>query len=234
MNYAAEPKAQSFTAKMISAIPVQAQLNILGLAILLLGGWIAYDLITSGDRYTLIPLAFLGYVLFRVAFELTLNRKNVPTIAISIAGGNRIRDTLARHAAELNKPDHLIVDLGSGRGELTRRIARAIPKAQVLGIEIARLPYLQSLLVKHLLRLKNAVYLNCDFWTYDCTNVDAIVFYLTPRLAQKVGEKLRRELKDGSMVISHIFPLQGDWTPVETIEFRTPFKETTYVYRKGK
>jgi SAM-dependent methyltransferase len=135
-------------------------------------------------------------------------------------------------AAEGKKP-FKILDLGSGRGELTRHIAKKIPAAEVLGIELARFPCWQSHVVQRLFGPSNLSYRCLDFWRMDCSEIDAIVFFLTPNFAQRVGEKLAAELKPGSIVISHTFPLLGRWTPAEVIEFRTPFKETLYVYLKS-
>jgi SAM-dependent methyltransferase len=167
-----------------------------------------------------------------VVYELTLNRKNVPTLATSYVGRGKIAEILKQEAAKRGGKPYTIIDLGSGRGELTRRIACAIPEAQVIGIEMARIPYLQSAFVQRWLGPKNLSYQCLDFWPYDCADVDAVVFYLSGTFARRVGEKLYKEMKPGSVVISHTFPLIGEWTLVEEVHFRSPFKEQIFVYRK--
>lgn len=210
----------------------QGQLNAVGILLLVLLALIAWDILLSHRPYAAIPLGCLVYVAFNIIFELTFNRANVPTLATGFAGRGRIAALLKHEAARRKNQGYTIIDMGSGRGELTRRIAAAIPEARVIGVEKARLAYKQAVIVQRLLRLKNVSYQCSDFWSCDCSGADAVVFYLMPTLMPKMGEKLYRELKPGSMIISHVFPLLGVWTPIETIHIRTPFKETIYVYRK--
>jgi Putative methyltransferase len=210
----------------------QTQLNIIGcLLLVLLAACTCYELATFTWANS-IPLALMAYVAFRIIFELTINRANVPTLATSFIGRGKMAAVLKAEADKNPDAPYTIIDLGSGRGELTRRIAKAIPKATVLGIEMARIPFWQSVWVQRLLGPKNLSYQCIDFWPYDCSKIDAVVFYLSMPVAQRVGAKLFRELKSGSTVISHTFPLLEAWTLVETISFLTPFKEVIYVYRK--
>jgi SAM-dependent methyltransferase len=210
----------------------KGQLNLIGIGLLVLLALSAWDVTHPLSIYSLLPLILIGYAAFRIIFELTYNRANVPTLATSYAGRGKIAQII-KDAAEA-RPDKAfnVIDLGSGRGELAQRIARAIPKGQVLGIELNRIPYLQACFMQRLLRVRNLAFKQIDFWGYDCSNADGVVMFLNQRLATKAGEKLHKELKPGSIIISHTFPLLGTWTPTDTVEFRTPFKEVIYVYRK--
>jgi len=206
------------------------QLDIRGVFLLAFLGCIAWPLIHPLTYSSMLPLLLMGYAWCRIAFELTLNRANVPTIATGFIGRRKVAALLCREAKE--KQDYTIIDLGSGRGELTRFIAKSISHANVIGIEIARFPHLQSKLIQRYLGPANLSYECLDFWAFDCSKIDAVVFYLSASFAPCIGEKLYRELKPGSMVISHTFPLRGAWVPSEIIHYRTPFKELIYVYRK--
>lgn len=177
--------------------------------------------------------ALLGYVVFRVVFELTVNRTIVPTLAMGFISRRKIGAVLRREYAKKNEKDAFsIIDLGSGRGELARNLAKKIPSATVKGVELARIPYFQAALAQRILGPKNLSYERGDFWRFDCSKADAIILYLAPLTVQRMGEKLRRELRPGSLVVSHTFPLLGTWTPIEVLNFRSPFKETVYVYRR--
>jgi hypothetical protein len=211
----------------------QMQLNAVGVFLLALLGVCAWTVTHPLTWFSALPLLFIGYAAFRVVFELTYNRANVPTLATGFVGRRKIAAVLQREAARREKNPYNVIDLGSGRGELARKIAKTIPSAQVLGIEMARIPFMQSVFIQRWLGPKNLSYQCCDFWPFDCSTIDAVVFYLTPTIAQRVGEKLHQELKQGSIVISHTFPLLGKWAPVEVLQFRSPFKETVYIYRKG-
>ena len=213
------------------------QLNIIGIVLLIVLGVSAWHLVRPLTWASVLPLVLIGYAAFRIVFELTINRKNVPTLATGFAGRGKMTEILKQEAAlhrvkGTGRP-YRIIDLGSGRGELTRHIARAIPEAQVIGIEQARIPFWQSALAQRWFGPANLSYQRLDFFPYDCSDVDAVVFYLSGNFAQRVGEKLHQELKQGSLVISHTFALLGAWTtPAEVLQFRSPFKETIYVYRK--
>ena len=208
------------------------QLNIIGFILCVILGFSLWKMLHPFTWLSIIPLLFVAYGLFRVIFELTWNRNNVPTLATSHAGRAKMTELLKIAAAP--RAGYSIIDLGSGRGELTRHIAKAIPTARVIGIEMARIPFLQSRFVQRWLGPSNLSYECLDFWPYDCSQIDAVVFYLSGTFARKVGEKLHRELKPGSLVISHTFALEGAWgEPAEILHFRTPFKEVIYVYRKS-
>lgn len=177
-------------------------------------------------------LLCLGYFVFRLIFELTLNRATVPTLATCFVARQKIAKFLQHEAAGCNQENYIIVDLGSGRGELTRTIAKRIPKAKVIGIEMARFPYRQASLIQRWFGPSNLSYERRDFWLFDCSMIDAVVLYLGPITVQRMGDKLQRELKQGSLVISHTYPLLGEWSPTDVLTFYSPFKETFYVYRK--
>lgn len=175
-------------------------------------------------------LICLGYIAYRIIYELTLNRLIIPTMATCFVGRQKTAKILQDNAAlSLNKT-YNIVDLGSGRGELARCIAKKIPTATVTGVEMARFPFIESCLIQRLLGPKNLSYERCDFWDFDCSTTNAVVLYLGPITAQKIGEKLHRELPEESIVISHTYPLLGNWTPTEILSYHAPFKETIFVY----
>jgi len=177
-------------------------------------------------------LASYGYVVFRLLFELTFNRAHIPTLATCLVARRKIASIL-RHEAELrSRETYNVVDLGAGRGELARCIAKQVPCSKVIGIELARFPFMQAAFVQRWFGPKNLSYERRDFWHYDCSQVDAVVLFLTPMNAQRMGEKLQREMKAGGMVVSHTYPLLGLWCPEDVLNFRSPFKETVYVYRK--
>ena len=173
-----------------------------------------------------------GYIFFRFIFELTVNRLNVPTITTCFVARQKMAKILEHEAAQCHKETYNVVDLGSGRGELARCIAKKIPKASVIGIEMAAAPYMLSTLIQRLFGPKNVIFKRLDFWHFDCSDIDAVVLYLGPITTQQMGEKLHQELKRGSTVISNTYPLLGKWKALDTQNFHAPFKETFYVYKR--
>jgi hypothetical protein len=209
------------------------QLNLIGLALLLILAVSARWLMSQPDSVaTVVPLIMIVYAALKIIYELTFNRANVPTLATTRAARRRIADIIAADAKQRDAQKYIVVDLGAGRGELARRIARSSAAIQVYAIEKAWLPHAQSKLIGRLFGPPNVVYRDVDFWPFDCGAAQAVVLYLNPGMARKAGEKLAREMVKDGLIVSYNFPLLGAWQPAETIEFKAPFKETIYIYRK--
>jgi hypothetical protein len=58
-----------------------------------------------------------------------------------------------------------------------------------------------------------------DFFDVDLSNADVVTLYLLPSVNSLMRPKLERELRYGTRVVSHDFPIEG-WFPmrVETVE----------------
>jgi hypothetical protein len=101
----------------------------------------------------------------------------------------------------------------------------------VTGIELSCLPWLRSVLRQKLLGPKNLDYKRADFWPYDCAHADAVVVFLRGNVIERLGDKLRRELKPGALIIDNAVLFHGDWQPVETHTVGM-LKSKVYVYRQ--
>ena|ERR1700722_11906455 len=157
-------------------------------------------------------------------------KTGVPTVTSFPSARRKIADILQK---EFSARDNVtIIDLGSGNGQLSRRIARALPHAHVIGIELSMIPWLRSVLWQRMLGPANLTYKRIDFWPYDCSGADAVVTYLTENIIERVSQKLHRELKPGATVIANDVALHDGWVPVEIIE--TGFLGLKiYVYRQA-
>ena len=61
-----------------------------------------------------------------------------------------------------------------------------------------------------------------------------IVCYLFPKGMEKLSKKLEKELKPGTLVISHTFALPG-WKPFKTLDVDDLYYTKIYFYqKKGK
>lgn len=124
-----------------------------------------------------------------------------------------------------------IYDLGAGGGDLSRAIATAMPEAKVSGLEISAGAVRRARgRGKH---LPNLDYVQGDFMKADLSGADAVVMFLIDTMMPPLREKLRKELKPGTVVISNKFPLGGDWTAAEEIAVRTWYinQKMLYLYR---
>ncbi len=99
---------------------------------------------------------------------------------------------------------------------------------------MSRLAYDWSLLFRRLSGLWNLEYIKTDFYSHDLSGADAVVMYLTAYDMGRMGEKLNKELKTGTLVTSNRFALTG-WTPVRSVDVKTlyPHQKTFHVYRKA-
>jgi SAM-dependent methyltransferase len=103
-------------------------------------------------------------------------------------------------------------DLGCGDGRVLIRMADT--GANATGYEVSLLPYLFARL--RLRGKKNARAVYGDFWSKDLSHADLVFFFLTPRIAGKMAEKLKRELRPGARAIAYVWPLPG-WEPRKVV-----------------
>ena len=207
-------------------------LSLIGLLFAWLGVHTGLKLLRQPTFDDAILFGVCVFISLRIGYELTLHRASAPVIASSYPARRRMARILKQDADARKVTPYTVVDLGSGCGELVRFIARAIPQANVVGIENAFWPYALAKTVARLLRIGNADFRRMDLFDYDCSHADAVVIYLNYTVTPEVGEKLRKEMKPGALIISNEFELRGGWQAVETITFHTPFKGTLFVYRQ--
>jgi len=102
------------------------------------------------------------------------------------------------------KPGERLIDLGSGDGRIV--IAAAKTGARAEGWEIN--PYLWALSLWNIwwagVGDKARIHLG-DYWSTDLGDVDVVTLYLLPSKMSQMESKLRREIKEGSRVVSNAF-----------------------------
>lgn len=125
-----------------------------------------------------------------------------------------------------------IVEAGSGWGSLAVPMARRFPEAAVIGYELSPVPYFCSQL-RRLGRYPNLRLYRADFRAVPLADADLVVCYLFPGAMRALDEKLRRELRPGTRVISNTFALPG-WTPIRTHRLPDIYATPIYVYEHVK
>lgn len=120
--------------------------------------------------------------------------------------------------AKVGKND-VVYDLGCGDGRIVIAAAKQYG-ARGVGIDIdpARIKESNANAVAEGVtdRVK---FMQADLFA-DTTNLSeatVVTLYLLPSLNAKLLPKLRRELKPGTRIVSHSFPM-GDWEPQQTLE----------------
>jgi SAM-dependent methyltransferase len=129
--------------------------------------------------------------------------------------------------AEVKKGD-VFYDLGSGDGRLV--IAAALHGAQAYGVEIGWTKVIYSRIWIFILRLRKQVkILHKNFFDVSLKDADVVSLYLLQETNQKLKEKLKKELKPGTRVISTAFTFEG-WKP-EKINSRGTIYGPIFLYR---
>lgn len=107
------------------------------------------------------------------------------------------------------QPDELVYDLGCGDGRIIISAARHYG-ARAVGIELDPLRWLWCRIRVRALGLQDRIEVKRgDLFRLDLTEADVVVCYLLPEATQKLQDKLLRELKPGTRVVSNTFIFPG-------------------------
>lgn len=129
--------------------------------------------------------------------------------------------------AKMKKGDHLI-ELGSGDGRMLRYAVKKY-KVSGVGVDVNPLLVFWSKLVARAENLIDAEYKVENIFDTDLSRADHVYIFLMPELIDKLVVKMKRELKKGTVVISHGFPIKA-WKKIQFHVYeRKPFP--TYYYR---
>ncbi len=171
------------------------------------------------------------YVLLWNAYFLTIN-KGIPNIRTAPAIRKKMVELIAADMSRKNKQEYTIIDLGAGNGDLTRFIARSLPQARVIGVEIDKLAYWKACVLKKMSRCKNLEYWNKNFHDADLAQADATTMFLLGTLMTSIRATLENKLKTDTLVLSNKFPVGGDWKADKVLDIETlyPHQKTLYVY----
>lgn len=108
-----------------------------------------------------------------------------------------------------------MVDLGSGDGRIVEAFARA--GAEAHGYEINPMLVWTSRQRLRAAGVSGNTFIHWkSFWPIDLSSMDIVVFFGTRHILDQLSEKLRRELKPGSRVVSNGYKLPG-WTVERSI-----------------
>src|SRR4030095_13516924 len=166
----------------------------------------------------LLALVVFAFVTATPAAAQTLGIAGAPYVPTPTAIVDRML-TLA----EVGPNDYLI-DLGSGEGRLVIAAVAKYKARGGMGVEIDR-----SLVKDATDQAKKAgvadrvTFVAGDLFVADIQQATVVTLYLLPSMMGDVEAKLRKELKPGTRVVSHDYPLPS-WKPVDVVTFDTPEK----------
>lgn len=115
-----------------------------------------------------------------------------------------------------------VFDLGAGDARILLEAKRRFPGLTARGWEIVPTMWLLGKL--HIFLRRETIDLQWgSFLRADLSSADCIFLYLFPELLRSLEEKFRRELKPGTILVSHTFPFPG----------RKPLEERTITTLTG-
>lgn len=123
----------------------------------------------------------------------------------------------------------LLVELGSGDGRMIRYAAKIFGLKGV-GIEInPLLVWWSSFLSRRDGTQKTVRFIRKNIFDYSLANADCLYIFLMPELITKLLPKFKKELKKGTLIISHGFKIIG----YEKLLIHTVFdkKFSTFYYK---
>lgn len=124
-----------------------------------------------------------------------------------------VADAMLKMAGVTSKD--VVYDLGSGDGRIVIRAAEMYG-ARAVGIELE--PYLLDI-SRRTARERGVAdrvtFIEGDLFTADISNATVVVLYLSPSINSRLEDKLKRELRPGTRIVSHQFGI-GRWIPKET------------------
>jgi hypothetical protein len=119
----------------------------------------------------------------------------------------------------------LAYELGSGWGGLARALARRCPRAQVVGLEAAFVPWAFSRMVQALVPLPNLTLRRADFLKQPLDEAALAVCYLFTGAMQR----LSTHLSPRTTLVSSTFALPGR-TPAQTVRANDLYRTPVYLY----
>lgn len=169
--------------------------------------WIAIQLLFPIALLTVLALQLPPW-LFLLAFVFLLSlywstfRTQVPFYPSGPATWNAVARLLPV-GRTLN-----LIDIGSGLGGFVLEMARRRPDSRFIGIELAPLPWLISVL-RGRFSGNTATFLRGDYEALDFSGFDVVFAYLSPAAMPALWQKFQLEMRPGTLLLSYEFPIEG-------------------------
>lgn len=131
------------------------------------------------------------------------------------------------------KENDVVYDLGSGDGRIPIMVGLKY-QAKAVGIEIDRIRVLYSKWQVFLMRLQSHVtFLQKNIFEVDLSPATVVTMYLLQETNEKLEDKLLRELRSGTRVVSAAFNFPN-WIPIGVDEVHVTPYGPLYLYEIGR
>ena len=123
-----------------------------------------------------------------------------------------------------------LFDLGAGDGRILIEAARGFG-ARAVGVEISP-EYIRRIRERLAATGTKADLIESDIFKVDLSSADVITLYLSESVNARLVQKLDKELKPGTRVVSLDYPLPG-WIPKKNLQVSASgLVRTVYLYKK--
>jgi hypothetical protein len=124
-------------------------------------------------------------------------------------------------------PNDVLYDLGSGDGRIITEAVKSYG-AKAVGIEADPIRVLWSRMFLFFYRIRDKSKIKWgNFFNEDIIEATAVTLFLGSKANEKLKEKLVKELKPGTPVVSYVWTFH-DWKPV-----KVDFRDKIYLYIIG-
>ncbi|MDD2942571.1 MAG: hypothetical protein PHC51_06340 [bacterium] len=147
---------------------------------------------------------------------------DVPLFLSSPEVANEVAVLLSREKSDT------CLELGAGTGTIAVALAKLLPQVRIKAVERAPLPWLVALI-----RSRKFVNLRMCYQDLFKMNLDQHKFafaFLSPVVMEKIGEKIRAEMPQGSLFVSSSFIIP-EWEEEQVITVNDKRKTRLYCYR---
>ncbi|MGB4499549.1 MAG: hypothetical protein WBI40_12745 [Methylococcaceae bacterium] len=189
--------------------------------------WLAIHLVFLPSVFVFFTFAISAWiylvlvVIFTLIFWGTI-RGDVPLFLSSRLVAETVIDLLKTENAKT------FADLGAGVGTVAIPVAKNLSKIHVEAWELAPFPWLICKLRGHFLLNYRAF--RDNFFVANVEKYDVIFAFLSPRAMPEVSEKLKREMRSGTLLISSSFPAPN-WQPENVLQLDDRRKTVLFCYR---
>jgi SAM-dependent methyltransferase len=153
----------------------------------------------------------------------TLAQTRAPSLDIHyVPTPTAVVDTMLK-LAKVTAQD-VVYDLGSGDGRIVIAAAREYG-ARGVGVELDPELVKRAREAARKAGVQDRVtFTQADLFTTDLSPATVVTLYLSPSINLRLESKLKRDLRPGSRIVSHRFPI-GSWAPDQDV-----LVERTHVY----
>jgi hypothetical protein len=179
----------------------------------------------AGFLYTVSLLTLLSFcflVLAHIYLNFYIHFIGAPFVPTS----DKMLDEILKEA-RLKKGKRFI-ELGSGDGRVVIKAGREYGVSGK-GVELNPFLYYLANILTRVKGVRNVSFRMGNFYKSDIKDADYIFLFLLPKSVEKLGKKIDKECKRGTLVISHAFKIKGFEEKLIKIQERKSY--STYFYK---